>query len=151
MYFFSILSSLTLYFTSFFIVDMTDSSLPNGASDANLTRGVGKNKRPWTSEEDAKLIDALMELYVLGKYSGADNGFKPGYEKAVQALLDVSLPNSGLKADPHIKSRLKTLKKKFSIVHDMLSGTGGTSGFGWDPEKCVLTAPDDVWDAYLKV
>ncbi|PWA39564.1 hypothetical protein CTI12_AA570850 [Artemisia annua] len=82
-----------------------------------------------------------MELHVSGKYSGADNGFKPGYEKAVQALLDVSLPSSGLKADPHIKS---------SIVHDMLSGTGGTSGFGWDPEKCVLTAPDDVWDAYLK-
>ncbi|PWA51283.1 hypothetical protein CTI12_AA465020 [Artemisia annua] len=135
---------------SFFIVDMTDSSVPNGASDANVIRGAGKNKRPWTSEEDAKLIDALMELHVSGKYSGADNGFKPGYEKAVQALLDVSLPNSGLKADPHIKSRLKTLKKNFSIVHDMLSGTGATSGFGWDPEKCVLSAPDDVWTAYLK-
>ena len=90
---------------------MTDSSLPNDAADASVTRGAGKNKRPWTSEEDAKLIDALMELHVTGKYSGADNGFKPGYEKAVQALLDVSLPNSGLKADPHIKSRLKTLKK----------------------------------------
>ncbi|PWA88982.1 RNA-binding protein Lupus La [Artemisia annua] len=25
-----------------------------------------------------------------------------------------------------------------------------TSGFGWDPDKCLLTAPNDVWDAYVK-
>ncbi|GKF94321.1 hypothetical protein Tco_0284021, partial [Tanacetum coccineum] len=24
-------------------------------------------------------------------------------------------------------------------------------GFGWDTEKCILTAPDDVWDSYLKL
>ncbi|GJX79480.1 Myb/SANT-like domain-containing protein [Tanacetum coccineum] len=129
---------------------MTDSSLPSGTPASRVYRGAGKNKRAWTADEDAKLIDALMELHESGKYSGADNGFKPGYDKAVQTLLDVSLPNSGLKADPHIRSRLKTLKNNFCIVHDMLSGTGETSGFGWDPEKCVLTAPEDVWAAYIK-
>ena len=65
-------------------------------------------------------------------------------------MLDISLPNVGLKADPHIKSRLKTWRTNFSIMHDMILGSN-TSGFGWDPEKCVLTAPDDVWDSYLKV
>lgn len=24
------------------------------------------------------------------------------------------------------------------------------SGFGWDDENKILTAPDDVWDVYLK-
>ncbi|GJX30995.1 hypothetical protein Tco_0240850 [Tanacetum coccineum] len=91
-------------------------------------RGAGKNKRVWSAEEDAKLIDALLELHASGKYSSADNGFKPGYDKAVQALLDVSLPN-GFKRQ------------------DLLSGM---SGFGWDPEKCVLNAPHDVWADYIK-
>ncbi|GKE42022.1 hypothetical protein Tco_1469306 [Tanacetum coccineum] len=82
-------------------LDMTDSSVPSGAADSSV-------------------LEALEKTKEYGKYSGADNGFKPGYDKAVQALLDVSLPNSG------------------------------TSGFGWDPEKCVLTAPDDVWADYIK-
>ncbi|PWA61177.1 hypothetical protein CTI12_AA373840 [Artemisia annua] len=92
-----------------------------------------------------------MKLHVSGKYSGADNGFKPSYFKAVQQLLDVSLPNSGFKAEPHIKSRLKTLKSNFSIVHDMLLGTD-TSGFSfkWDSETCCVDAEDKVWTDYCK-
>ena len=123
-----------------------------GMAESSVPKGPGKNKRGWTSNEDKKLIDALMELHVSGKYSGADNGFKPGYFKAVQQLLDVSLPNSGLKAEPHIKSRLKTLKSNFSIVHDMLLGTD-TSGFSfkWDSETCCVDAEEKVWTDYCKV
>ncbi|GJW30756.1 hypothetical protein Tco_0047631 [Tanacetum coccineum] len=72
-------------------LDMTNSSLPSGAPASRLPRGAGKNKRVWTANEDVKLIDALMELHKSSKYSGGDNGFKPGYDKAVQTLLDVSL------------------------------------------------------------
>ncbi|CAH1421195.1 unnamed protein product [Lactuca virosa] len=49
---------------------------------------AGRSKHTWTTEEDTKLIEALLELHVSGKYGGADNGFKPGYLKAVQQLLD---------------------------------------------------------------
>ncbi|GJV28330.1 hypothetical protein Tco_1384778 [Tanacetum coccineum] len=62
--------------------------------------------------------------------------------------MDVSLPNSWLQADPHIKSRLKTLKGNFGAMHDMVLGSS-TSGFSWDPDKCVslITAPNDFsWD-----
>ncbi|GKE65039.1 hypothetical protein Tco_1519200, partial [Tanacetum coccineum] len=72
-------------------LDMTNSSLPSGVPASRLPRGAGKNKRVWTANEDVKLIDALMELHKSSKYSGGDNGFKPGYDKAVQTLLDVSL------------------------------------------------------------
>nr|XP_043630030.1 uncharacterized protein LOC122601328 [Erigeron canadensis] len=118
-------------------------------SSSSVLRGAGRNKRPWTTHEDAKLIDALMDLHTSGKYSGADNGFKPGYHKAVEQLLEVSLPDSGLKADPHIKSRMKTLKANFSVVHDMLVGTN-TSGFGWNSETCCIDAEDQVWNEYIK-
>ncbi|KAL7600923.1 hypothetical protein Lser_V15G23014 [Lactuca serriola] len=110
---------------------------------------AGRNKHTWTTEEDAKLIEALLELHVSGKYGGADKGFKPGYLKAVQQLLDIGLPNSGLKAEPHIKSRMKTWKNHFNIVHDMVYGTN-TSGFGWDTNKCCVTADAEVWDEYIK-
>ena len=108
---------------------------------------AGRNKHTWTNEEDAKLIDALMELHASGKYAGADNGFKPGYLNGVQKLLEVSLPNSGLKAEPHIKSRMKTWNKHFNIVYDMVH----TSGFGWDEEKNCVVAEDSVWEEYVKV
>nr|KAJ0186237.1 hypothetical protein LSAT_V11C900486660 [Lactuca sativa] len=110
---------------------------------------TGRNKHTWTTEEDAKLIEALLELHVSRKYGGADNGFKPGYLKAVQQLLDVSLPNSGLKAEPHMKSRMKTWKNHFKIVYDMVDGTN-TSGFGWDTDKCCVHTDAEVWDEYIK-
>ncbi|GJX17085.1 putative reverse transcriptase domain-containing protein, partial [Tanacetum coccineum] len=90
----------------------------------------------------------MMELHSSGKYV-ADNRFKPCYPQTIQDLMDVSLPNSRLQADPHIKSRLKTLKGNFGVMHDMVLGSS-TSVFGWDPDKCVVTAPNDVWDAYVK-
>ncbi|GJT11013.1 RNA-directed DNA polymerase, eukaryota [Tanacetum coccineum] len=108
-----------------------------------------RNKRSWTPTEDEQLVNALMELHASGKYPYTDNGFKPRYFLAVQRLLDISLPNSGLKADPHIKSRLKTLKNNFIIVNDILADKD-TNGFSWDPERCRLTASDQVWNDYIK-
>ncbi|KAD0890840.1 hypothetical protein E3N88_43579 [Mikania micrantha] len=46
-------------------------------ADSNMVRGVTRSKHTWTNDEDAKLIDALMEIHASGKYAGADNGFKP--------------------------------------------------------------------------
>ncbi|KAG8383971.1 hypothetical protein BUALT_Bualt04G0069300 [Buddleja alternifolia] len=111
-------------------------------------RGRGKNKRKWKYEEDAKLIEALLDMANLGTYK-VENGFKPGYLNYVEEKMQVSLPNSRLKAKPHIESRIKTIKKDFTIVYDMLNSPN-TSGFGWDPIKKCITAEKSVWDAYLQ-
>ncbi|CAI9260758.1 unnamed protein product [Lactuca saligna] len=109
---------------SLFLVDF-------GIINALLVEGMaGRNKHTWTIEEDAKLIEALLELHVYGKYSGVNNRFKPGYLKAVQQLLDTS-------------------KNHFNIVNDMVYGTN-MSGFGWDTDKCYVTADAEVWDEYIK-
>ncbi|KAI3465151.1 hypothetical protein Pfo_021814 [Paulownia fortunei] len=47
------------------------------------TRGRGKNKRKWKYEEDAKLVEALLDMINLGTYK-AENGFKPGYLNYVE-------------------------------------------------------------------
>ncbi|KAK6137558.1 hypothetical protein DH2020_028700 [Rehmannia glutinosa] len=112
------------------------------------TRGRGKNKRKWKYEEDARLVEALLDMVNLGNYK-AENGFKPGYLNYVEEKMQASLPNSGLKAKPHIESRIKTLKRDFHIVYDMLNGPN-TSGFGMDPIKKCITAEKTVWDSYLQ-
>ncbi|XP_059627620.1 uncharacterized protein At2g29880-like [Cornus florida] len=102
----------------------------------------------WTDEEDMKLIEALLDLHNTGLYN-ADRGFKPGHVTAVEKILAITLPHSYLKEDPHIKSRMKTLKTHFDAVHDMLHGPN-TSGFGYDNLNRCVVAEKSVWDAYLQ-
>lgn len=64
--------------------------------------------------------------------------------------LLAKLPNVGLKAKPHIESRLKTLKNDFDIVHDMLTGSN-TIGFGWDNARKFVILEDPIREAFLQV
>ncbi|EYU30844.1 hypothetical protein MIMGU_mgv1a023849mg, partial [Erythranthe guttata] len=88
-------------------------------------------------EEDAKLIQVLLDMVNLGLYK-VENVFKPGYLNYVEDKMKVCLPNSGLKAKSHIESRIKTLKNDLHIVYDMLNGSN-TIGFGFDPIKNYIT------------
>ncbi|XP_060675867.1 uncharacterized protein LOC132799266 [Ziziphus jujuba] len=61
-------------------------------------------------------------------------------------LAEICL-NSGLRANPHIESKLKKWKKQYGIIYDMLN----KSGFGWnDSLKCVEVDSDEVWKAYVQ-
>ncbi|KAL6545616.1 hypothetical protein OROGR_009490 [Orobanche gracilis] len=91
----------------------------------------------------------MIDVLHSGSHYKSDNGFKPGFFNAVEQHLAISLPNSGIKAKPHIESRIKTLKSDWSAVHDMLAWNG-TSGFGWDSENHMLEAPQPVWQAYIQ-
>lgn len=103
----------------------------------------------WSVEEDKVLVDCLVALRMEQKFM-AENGFKPGYANALQTMIEEKLPGCGIKAHPHIISRIKTMKLLWQIVYDMVYGTN-TSGFGWDSENKCVTAEKDVWDEYVKV
>ena len=90
-----------------------------------------------------------MNMTNAGGYK-ADNGFKLGYLQHLEQSLKVSLPNSGLLDNSYIASKIKTMKKDWQCVYDMVNGSN-TSGFGYDPEKKCVTAEEPVWEAYLKV
>lgn len=105
--------------------------------------------RKWKERENTKLVEALLHMVNKGAYK-AEKGFKPGWSRSIEKILSKECPTSGLKAKPHIESRYKVLGRDFAVVHDMLAGTA-TSGFGIHPETGVLTASDDMWDAYLAV
>ena len=59
---------------------------------------------------DEKLVECLVELCVWRKVK-CDNRFKPRAFLQVEKMLEEKLPNSELKASPHIESHVKTLKK----------------------------------------
>ncbi|MFQ6619941.1 hypothetical protein Gotur_000392 [Gossypium turneri] len=54
-------------------------------------------------------------------------------------MLEKVLPNAMLKAKPNLESRIRTLKRDWSIVYDMLSGKNN-SGFGWDEHRQLVDA-----------
>ncbi|KAK9062064.1 hypothetical protein SSX86_019249 [Deinandra increscens subsp. villosa] len=119
-------------------------------SQLDSTRGPGKNKRKWNETEDEKLVAAMLDVLNSGSNYKSDNGFKPGFFNAVEKQLAISLPEAGIKAKPHIESRVRTMKSDWSAVHDMLSWNN-TSGFGWDYQNEMLEAPQPVWQAYIQV
>ncbi|KAK9098579.1 hypothetical protein Syun_025624 [Stephania yunnanensis] len=102
----------------------------------------------WSHAEDVALVNAMVEMVASGVYK-CDNGFKPDYLTKVEEALKTTCPNSGIKARPHIESRLKSLNKDWFIVNDVICGIRhGTSGFGFDSTSNMVTAPEDVWEYY---
>ncbi|KAF5790837.1 putative Myb/SANT-like domain-containing protein [Helianthus annuus] len=119
-------------------------------SQLDSERGPGKNKKKWNEDEDEKLVAAMLDVLNSGSNYKSGNGFKPGFFSAVERQLAISLPGAGIKAKPHIESRVKTMKSDWSAVHDMLAWNN-TSGFGWDYNNGMLEAPPPVWQAYIQV
>ncbi|BFG41001.1 hypothetical protein CerSpe_272750 [Prunus speciosa] len=90
-------------------------------------------------------MECLMELHQNINWRG-DSGFKNGYLNKLEIILEAKLPNSWLKASPHIESRVKTLKGKYGALADTLS----QSGFGWNEEDMMLVCEKGVFDAWAK-
>ncbi|PPD94131.1 hypothetical protein GOBAR_DD08836 [Gossypium barbadense] len=117
---------------------------PTGAS-SQASRG---SKRKWVPEEDAALVSCMVDLHNVGTFN-ADTGFKAGYLNELEKMLEKALPRAMLKARPSIESRIRCLKREWSVVYDMLNGQNNNS-FGWDEHRQLLVAEDAVWESYVK-
>ncbi|PPS20099.1 hypothetical protein GOBAR_AA00479 [Gossypium barbadense] len=105
---------------------------PTGAS-SQASRG---SKRKWVPEEDAALVSCMVDLHNVGTFN-ADTGFKAGYLNELEKMLEKALPRAMLKARPNIESRIRCLKREWSVVYDMLNGQNN-SGFGWDEHRQLV-------------
>ncbi|MFQ6665665.1 hypothetical protein Gotur_032319 [Gossypium turneri] len=112
-----------------------------GVSESNVPSQSSRGtKRKWVPEEDAALDSCMVDLHNVGTFN-ADTGFKAGYLNELEKMLEKALPNAMLKARPNIESRIRLLKRDWSIVYDMLNGQNN-SGFGWDDHRQVVVAED---------
>ncbi|KAH1106699.1 hypothetical protein J1N35_010467 [Gossypium stocksii] len=92
-----------------------------------------RTKKKWVPKEDAALVACMVDLHNTGTFN-ADAGFKADYLNELEKMLEKVLPNAMLKAKPNLESRIRTLKRDWSIVYDMLSGKNNSS-FGWDEHR----------------
>ncbi|PPD99956.1 hypothetical protein GOBAR_DD03004 [Gossypium barbadense] len=113
----------------------------SGVSESNVSSQASRGtKRKWVPEEDAALVSCMVDLHNVGTFN-ADTGFKAGYLNELEKMLKKALPNAMLKARPNIESRIRLLKRDWSIVYDMLNGQNNSS-FGWDEHRQLVVAED---------
>ncbi|XP_062019283.1 uncharacterized protein LOC133735861 isoform X3 [Rosa rugosa] len=106
----------------------------------------GKSRRVWTSFEEESLLNVLDGI-IAGGQRYDTGSFKSGTLIKIENALNLLCPNSNLKASPHIESKLKKLKKDYSIIYDMMN----KSGFAWnDIKKCIEVDSNEVWETYLQ-
>lgn len=104
-------------------------------------------RRVWTTKEEEALLSILEKAVAEG--SRCDNGtFKAGTMTQIEKELNLLLPNSGLKANPHIDSKQRKWKKQHRLIFNMLK----TSGFRWNHvKKCVEVDDDAVWQSFVQI
>ncbi|XP_074366131.1 uncharacterized protein LOC141707061 [Apium graveolens] len=120
--------------------------MDTNSQTSTVILGRGKNKRFWKKEEEEALIDCLLEMSVDRQWKG-EGGFKNGYLNHLEALLNNKFPNYGLKAFPHIDSKVKWFKDKYAVVSEMVNKT---SGFQWDDKTKMIQCEKQAFDYFLK-
>ncbi|MBA0660805.1 hypothetical protein Goklo_012768 [Gossypium klotzschianum] len=78
-------------------------------------------KRKWVPEEDVALVACMVHLHNVRTFN-TDTGSKVSYLNELEKMLDKVLPHAMLKAKPNLESRIRTLKRDWTIVYDMRNG-----------------------------
>ncbi|MFQ6644669.1 hypothetical protein Gotur_020491 [Gossypium turneri] len=82
----------------------------------------------------------MVDLHKVGTFN-VDTRFKDKYLNELERMLEKFLPHAMLKAKPNLESMIRTLKRDWAIVYDMLSGKDNSS-FGWDEHRQMVVAED---------
>uniref|UniRef100_M1DAZ1 RNase H family protein n=1 Tax=Solanum tuberosum TaxID=4113 RepID=M1DAZ1_SOLTU len=95
-------------------------------------------RRTWTAAEERTLIDGLKELCVNG-WRGDNGTFKPRYLKELECYLCEHHPNSGLKGEPHVLSKIRYWKKCYASIAMLKSRSG--LGFQYSDGAIIVDDP----------
>ncbi|CAN0860150.1 hypothetical protein LINGRAHAP2_LOCUS7862 [Linum grandiflorum] len=87
----------------------------------------------------------MLEMVKNNQYQNGT--FRPGTYKEMERQLNLLEPECGVRVDPHIQSRLKTLKKKYNGVKELRS----LSGAGWNDALKQVEIDPIVYKEYVQV
>ena len=97
----------------------------------------------WTDESTKSFVEICDKEKRRGGNTTDNSGFKADGWNRVQ--VEFNTANSVNYSKAQLMSKFSELKAKFKIFTDLKEN----SGFGWDIELKVPTAPPEVWDKYL--
>jgi len=97
----------------------------------------------WTVTNRAYFVEAVLEK-VLGGDISTDSGFKSKDWTSISN--DFSSKSGDFYSKQQLQSELASMKKAYAIMFRIRDN----SGFGWDSENNVATAPDKVWNDYIE-
>jgi len=99
----------------------------------------------WTSIQDRFLVNRLLAEKESGNMS--ENSFKKQTFRGIAAAIEEQVPSivGAAKTERSVTSRWQKLKIDYKVVHKLRE----QSGFGWDSDLQMVTAPDDVWEQYI--
>ena len=64
-------------------------------------------------------------------------------------MIIEKLPRCGLKASPHIESKVKVLKKHYFAIVEMMGPTA--CGFGWNDKDKMIVVEKEIFKEWVKV
>ncbi|XP_075475783.1 uncharacterized protein LOC142511902 [Primulina tabacum] len=113
-------------------------------SFVDKAKKVDKTRRSWSEREEEFLIQALKDASAEGWKS--DNGFRLGYLAFLENRMKVAFPDTNIRGNPHINSKVHVWKKLYGSLVTILS----KSGVGWNDTEKTIEASNDIWDALIK-
>ncbi|KAF9472456.1 hypothetical protein BDN70DRAFT_900528 [Pholiota conissans] len=102
----------------------------------------------WNVNCDKMLLECLEREKADGRMTSNGSFHEDAWKAAEKALSGTQLHSGGArKTSDSCKTRYTALKKSYVQVKTLRNA----SGFGWNHEKQLVTASDEVWDGFLEV
>ncbi|KAL8554561.1 hypothetical protein ACS0TY_002667 [Phlomoides rotata] len=98
----------------------------------------------WSLHEEQVLFEAMKKIMREGWKT--ENGFKMGYLNLLFTYMKQVFPNTDLKPEPQINSRITVWKRNYHSLFEMLKNTG----VGLDSTTKMIEATNEQWDAFMK-
>ncbi|WCJ18501.1 hypothetical protein M5689_000847 [Euphorbia peplus] len=117
----------------------------NRSNDKTQGKFGEKAYKLWTNEKTNELLKLMVDAAKRGWHDSNDFLSKVTIEKKILPTLNAKIGCQ--RTYSQYLSRLKWFKTRYNNYCTLLRYS---SGFGWDPLTKKFTAPDEVWEEYLK-
>ncbi|MCL7030671.1 hypothetical protein MKW94_006273 [Papaver nudicaule] len=114
----------------------------NNSQMAQTTTNCERSRTYWTPPMDSYFIDLLLDQ--LRRGNKIENTFITQAWEQMTTLFNLNFGSQHRK--DVMKNRYKSLRKQYTDVSILLE----QNGFTWDETRQMVTADDNIWDAYIK-